>query len=369
MNAALRKGTSSVHQWLRASRHRARGHITILPPNYHGVLGRSFSSTASERGGIAAAFHHVPVLLEETIARWYDGGAAGGGIFCDVTCGGGGHTEALLKRHSDARVLCIDRDVQALEASASRLSQYIDEGRVLLRQGKFSNLPKTLQAEEDAELREFAQGGVRGILADLGFSSHQIDTADRGFSFLHDGPLDMRMGLADGTAAEAVNALSPRELAEVFMFFGDVSADLAGRASRQIAKDKPITTTGQLTESILKALPPGRGKMHPATLFFQALREVVNDLPGELESLVTRAPLLLSPGASLVIISFASHEDRVVKRAFRDMVVNPPSAECVFTLPRRRGTRPSKQEVQRNKRSRSAVLRVLQRREAGDRLP
>jgi 16S rRNA (cytosine1402-N4)-methyltransferase len=213
-----------------------------------------------------------------------------------------------------------------------------------------------------------------GVVLDLGVSSYQIDEPSRGFSFLRDGPLDMRMGSAGPTAAELIATLPEAELADILYEFGEE------RRSRQIARaivraraDAPVTTTLQLAAIIRDAMPPSRDGIHPATRSFQALRIRVNDELGEIERALSAAASLLAPGGRLVVVSFHSLEDRLVKRFFAEAAGRTPgpsrhdprgltpAAEAKFRLLTPRALRPCDEEIRSNPRSRSARLRALQR--------
>lgn len=301
---------------------------------------------APEAATPAAAFHHDPVMAQEVLGslNLRQGDAA-----VDATLGGAGHAELLLQATSPDGVLVgIDRDRDAISAARRRLAGFGDRARIV--QGRMSGIAQLL-----------AQAGisqVQGVLADLGVSSFQLDCGERGFSLRSDAPLDMRMdqGFGDG-ASEWLAAADEAEIARVLWEYGEER--YARRIARALARDRAIATTKQLAAAVVAAIPPParRGRIHPATRTFQALRIAVNDELGELARFLEAAPGLLSPGGRMVVISYHSLEDRLVKRAFRAL-----AAGGDFSLPVRRAQRPTEAEVERNPRARSAKLRVLERR-------
>jgi 16S rRNA (cytosine1402-N4)-methyltransferase len=288
-------------------------------------------------------------------------------ILVDATCGAGGHTRALLDRSRPARVLCFDRDTDALAHAAERLR---DAACPLeMCHAPFSQLAQVLA--------EHGITGVSAIVADLGVSSHQLDTAPRGFSFQAEGPLDMRMDASRGrSAADVLAAIGPEELARVLREYGDEPD--ARRIARAIVDHKPETTRA-LAEVVANAMSAAQRRalgrrIHPATRTFQALRILVNDELGELDRLLESAPELLVVGGRLGIISFHSLEDRRVKRCFRTLArgEQPPKGVPLradelpkprFRIPRgyANGVTPSPAEIDANPRARSARLRVLER--------
>lgn len=289
-----------------------------------------------------------------------------GGIYLDGTLGGGGHARLILEASApDGLVVGLDHDAAALAAAGAVLAPFGD--RALLRQGNFAGL--------DHHLDALGIDLVDGILLDLGVSSHQLDSPERGFSFREDGPLDMRMNPAAGqTAAEVVAAADTEELVRIFREYGEER--WAGRIAREIVRTRasqPIVTTAQLAELVSRSVPGGRApqRIHPATRVFQALRIHVN---GELDSLrsgLAAAQNRLKPGGRLAVISFHSLEDRMVKQAFRSAatgcVCPPRFAVCACgqqpfaRLLTRRGVRADDAEVTINPRARSAVLRAMER--------
>ena len=307
---------------------------------------------------------HQPVLVAETLDLLAPERRPGG-WFVDATVGLGGHAEALLARAPEARLLGLDRDPQALERAAQRLGG----DRVRFAHANFQDL--------EAVLERSGVGKVSGVLADLGVSSLQLDTAERGFSFRFDGPLDMRMGLADVTAADLVNERSEEELAKIFWKYGEERE--ARRIARAIVRERtstPLTTTGQLKALIDRAKRgrsgrPGarEGRVDPATRVFQALRIEVNRELAGLEALIEQAVRLLEDDGRLVVISYHSLEDRIVKNTLRDLargdidqVTGRPRSESqLIEVLTRKPVRPSDEEVAFNPRSRSARLRAARR--------
>lgn len=301
----------------------------------------------------------MPVLLKETLGFL---APERGGLFVDVTLGLGGHAEALLRRAPEARLLGLDRDAQALELAARRLAPFGD--RVRLEHAVFDRL--------EAVLAGLGIERVAGILADLGVSSMQLDVAERGFSFRRNGPLDMRMGIADMTAADLVNRSSEEELERIFREYGEERH--ARRIARAIARaraESPITTTGQLKDLIdrIKGWASREEKIDPATRVFQALRIEVNQELVGLEELMDQTIRLLEPDGRLVIISYHSLEDRIVKNKMRDMAKGEVdqvtgrtrSESQLIEVLTRKPVRPTEEEIAFNPRARSAKLRAAKR--------
>jgi 16S rRNA (cytosine1402-N4)-methyltransferase len=264
------------------------------------------------------------------------------GTVVDMTLGAGGHTEALLRAGAD-RVIGIDRDARALVLADERLAVFGE---------RFRSVRTTFDEVDD----EVTGGPVDGVLYDLGVSSMQLDRAERGFSYRDDGPLDMRMaGAADDepTAADLVNSLPESELADLIYELGGERR--SRRIARAIVRRRPITSTHQLAGVIVGAVGRRPGGPHPARRTFQALRIAVNR---EIEGLAASLPQavgLLAPGGRVVVISYHSLEDRVVKTTFRD--------DERLTVLTKKPLRPSEEEVARNPRARSAVLRAAERAE------
>jgi 16S rRNA (cytosine1402-N4)-methyltransferase len=305
-------------------------------------------------------FEHRSVLQAEVLEalRPRDGGR-----YVDGTLGGAGHAQAILKASAPTGWLFgCDRDARAIEAAQARLGPFT--GRFELRQGNYADLGQWVEA-----------GTCDGVLFDLGVSSPQLDEARRGFSFMRDGPLDMRMDQTSGaTAADLVNTLPAAELAEIFWKFGDER--LARKFARAIDEERlrePFRTTGQLA-GLIERLSPRKGRrVHPATRIFQALRMAVNDELGSLEKGLETALRTLRSGGRLAVITFHSLEDRMVKQfgrlAARDYEVpgtvdvpelRQPKAPTV-KLVTRKPIEPGQLELEANPRSRSARLRVMEK--------
>lgn len=305
----------------------------------------------------AAEFHHVTVLREEAVAALQP---AEGRVLVDATLGGGGHTELMLER--GATVWGIDQDPAARRAARKRLAAHADHLHIVA--GNFRNAVELLRAE--------GLETVDGILADIGISSPQVDQAERGFSFLAEGPLDMRMNpAAPRSAADIVNTAAESELADILWQYGEERASRA--IARRIVQERakaPITTTTQLADIIATVLPR-KGKQHPATRSFQALRIAVNDELGALDALLESGLSLLKSGGRFAIITFHSLEDRAVKRYF-DRVTRPeidrpewpaprPNPEYAARLVTRKPIVASEAELAANPRARSAKLRVIEK--------
>jgi 16S rRNA (cytosine1402-N4)-methyltransferase len=312
---------------------------------------------------------HVPVLLAESLERL---APERGGTFVDATLGLGGHAEALLAGWPGVELVGIDRDPQALERAARRLAPF--GSRVRLVQANFHQLDKAL-----AGLGVRGVGSIAGVLADLGVSSLQLDTAERGFSFRFDGPLDMRMGLTELTAADVVNQASEEELEKIFRDYGEErQARRIARAIGRARLERPIETTGELRQLVGRvarahggdrARKPWGERIDPATRVFQALRIEVNQELEGLEAFIQQAVDLMETDGRLVIISYHSLEDRIVKNTLRgmaqgevDQVTGRPLAETqMIEVLTRKPLRPSEEEVNFNPRSRSARLRAARR--------
>lgn len=303
---------------------------------------------------------HVPVLLAETVASLRP---ERGGVYVDATLGLGGHAEALLGASPDVRVVGIDRDPEALALARERLAPFGE--RVTFVAGRHEEIA--------AHLSRLGLERVDGVLADLGVSSLQLDEARRGFSFMKEGPLDMRMGGDGPTAADLVATLSENELARTFRELGEER--MAGRIAREIVKAResaPIATTGELRSLVTRAVG-GRREAHkdPATRVFMALRIATNAELVDLERFLDDAIDRLALGARLSVLAYHSLEDRIVKTVFARQTAGctcPPSfpvCVCsrrrVMALVTKKPIRPSLGEIAANPRSRSARLRVLER--------
>lgn len=305
-------------------------------------------------------FHHKPVLFEETIESL---AIVPDGIYLDGTLGGGGHSEAIVKRLTTGTLLSIDQDPDAVAAAGERLKPY---KRSVIARGNFSNM-KEIAAEHGI----FA---VNGVLLDIGVSSHQLDEPERGFSYHHDAPLDMRMSQEGQTAADLVNGLSQQELTRIIFQYGEDKS--AGRIAAGICRareESPITTTGQLAEIIKSSVPAAvrRSEGHPARKTFQALRIAVNGELDRLQEGLIAAFDLLKPGGRLAVITFHSLEDRIVKRQMNEWCqgcICPkdfPVCVCGRTpqgkLIYKKGLAPTAQEIEENPRARSSRLRVVEK--------
>jgi len=305
------------------------------------------------------AFAHTSVLLDEVLAGL---SPKAGGRYADGTVGGAGHAAAILAASSPTGWLYgCDRDGDALEAARGRLAPFA--GRFELRRGNFADLNEWVP-----------EAGCDGVLLDLGVSSPQLDTAERGFSFQQDGPLDMRMDTRQElTAAEIVNTWDDEALAEIFWRYGGESA--SRRVARAIVQDRTrqrFETTRQLA-ALMERLLPRHGRIHPGTKVFQALRMAVNDEIGSLQSALARVIGLLKPGGRLAVITFHSLEARLVKEFGRDRArdydfegaVDVPELRRPRTPELRWVSRkaivPGERELSENPRSRSAQLRVLEK--------
>ena len=289
------------------------------------------------------ATEHLSVLKAETLAFL---GPRPGGVYCDATLGRGGHAEAILDASApDGRLYAIDRDAQAIEESRDRLSRF--GARVRFLHGRFGDALSLLDAAGAPRLD--------GVVADLGVSSPQLEEAERGFSFRHDGPLDMRMDRSRGrTARELIADLSERELADVLYTYGEErrSRPIA-RSIKQAEERGELLTTGDLRRAVVRVLGPARGGIDPGTRTFQALRIAVNEELGELDALLAALPELLADGGVAVILSFHSLEDRAVKLAFR--------ASEVLTSLTKKPVVAGDDEARVNPRARSAKLRAARR--------
>ena len=300
---------------------------------------------------------HQPVLLKEIINYLTP---KQGEQYIDATVGGGGHAEAILKHGTD--ILGLDTDPEAIKAARGCLSSACPVSRSGQSTSRDLDTPWQLAQVNFVHLKETAEkygfNQVAGILFDLGVSSHQLKTASRGFSFNQDGPLDMRMGPEFAvTAADLVNGLGQKELKQLFIKLGDESgAGWIARAIVEARKRKPITSTGQLAQIVVQAKKGGSGKIHPATKVFQALRIAVNDELNSLKEVLPQAWELLKPKGRLLVISFHSGEDRIVKNFFRDK-----EKERKGRILTKKPIQPTDQEIKENPRSRSAKLRVIEK--------
>lgn len=307
---------------------------------------------------------HLPVMVAETLEQLAPGR---GGLCVDATVGLGGHAEALLAASPDVRLVGIDRDPEALERAGRRLERF--GSRVRLVHSRFHHLKEALAGIG-------IHGGndpVVGVLADLGVSSLQLDTPGRGFSFRFDGPLDMRMGMSDVTAADLVQETSEGELEKIIREYGEEKqARRIARAIVRAREQKPIETTGELRRLIAQAKGPRaqrEERIDPATLVFQALRIEVNQELEGLEVFLQEAIDLLEAEGRLVVISYHSLEDRIVKNTLRDLArgeIDPVTGRSrsesqLIEVLTRKPLRPSEAEVEANPRARSARLRAARK--------
>ena len=308
------------------------------------------------------AFHHISVLLEECLEGL---AIKPDGIYVDGTLGGAGHSSCIVQRLSTGRLIGIDRDPVALEAAGRKLEPYQD--RVTLVHSNFCEMAQVV--------KDLGLSGVDGILLDLGVSSPQLDDAERGFSYMADAPLDMRMNNQDVlTAADVVNTWSQDELKRILFDYGEerYAPRIAAAICRR-REEAPIKTTLELVDVIRSAMPPQalREKQHPAKRSFQAIRIAVNDELGSVEKAMQAAIPLLNPGGRLAVITFHSLEDRIVKNAMAEAAKGctcPPSFPvCVcgkkplVKLISRKPIVATDTELEVNPRSRSAKLRVCEK--------
>lgn len=305
---------------------------------------------------------HIPVLASEVVALLQ---VRAGGLYVDGTFGAGGYTAALLEAGA-GRVIAIDRDPDAIRSGAGLEAHYQD--RLRLVHGTFGALDACLDTPASAD----------GVALDLGVSSMQVDRPERGFSFLHDGPLDMRMSGEGPTAADLINTADETTLADWIWRYGEE------RYSRRIARaiaarrsDRPLARTGELAALVADAIPRPDPRLHPATRTFQALRIVVNDELGELERGLAACERALKPGGRCAVVAFHSLEDRIVKSFFRERSTTrargsrhrpeaAPAAPPRWRLLTRRPVVPGAAEVAANPRARSAKLRAAERLDVPD---
>ncbi|HEX2619826.1 MAG TPA: 16S rRNA (cytosine(1402)-N(4))-methyltransferase RsmH [Phototrophicaceae bacterium] len=303
---------------------------------------------------------HLPVLLDEVLAALTPEGRSIERII-DGTLGAGGHTRALLDA-GVAQVLGFDLDLQALEIAQAGLAAYGE--RAIIIHSSYADMRQQAQHQGWSD-------GVDGILLDLGVSSMQLDTAERGFAFMKDGPLDMRFDPTgiQASAADLLNHVGADELADMLYEYGEERE--SRRLARIIINGRPYQTTRQLAEVIEQAMPrrPGVKAAHPATRVFQALRIAVNDELKIIETVLPEAIDLLRPGGRLAVISFHSLEDRIVKQTFKEAateIISPPGMvleekQAIVRLITRKPVEATENEIVRNARSRSAKLRVVEK--------
>lgn len=316
--------------------------------------------------------YHTPVMLDESISALVSNPS---GTYADVTFGGGGHTAELLSRlNEDGHVIAFDRDSDAI-------SNRIDDPRLTMVRADFRFIHNFVLNEahetSDETLKGKLTNGLDGILADLGVSSHQFDTAERGFSFRYDAPLDMRMNRDGGkTAADVVNEYSQEDLERIFRIYGEV--DNAGKVARLIAsaRDKgSIGTTGELDEAVKAALPKFAEHKYLAKVY-QALRIEVNHEMRSLEKFLEGAADTLRPGGRLVVITYHSLEDRMVKNFIKTGRADGREEKDIFgnihaplKAVNRKPILPQEEEIASNTRARSAKLRIAEKIEDGGNRP
>src|ERR1022692_3700396 len=282
---------------------------------------------------------HFPVMAAEALELL---AARPDGVYLDATTGLGGHTALIAQRLTTGLVIASDRDAESLEMARNNTAEWA--GRIRYHHGSFEDLPSAL---EENGLRK-----IDGLLADLGVSRYQLTTPERGFSFLADGPLDMRMDRTTGmTAADLVNYTAEKALADLIYQLGEERG--SRKIARAIVRARPIRSTLHLADVVSRAVPR-TGRLHPATKTFMALRMAVNDEPGELDRLLNIAPDLVNSGGRIVIISFMSSEDRKVKEKFKAL-----GREGRVEILTKHPLQPGEQEISQNPPSRSAKLRAV----------
>lgn len=311
---------------------------------------------------MSETFTHRPVLLNECIQAL---NIRPEGVYLDGTLGRAGHSREIARRLTTGRLICVDRDQAALEAAEERLAQWRD--RVTLVHSNFDQI--------DRILNELSLSGADGMLFDLGVSSPQLDDSTRGFSYMADAPLDMRMDQSGGmTAAEVVNQWPQEELRRILYQYGEerYAPQIAAAIVRR-RQDRPIQTTMELVQIVREAMPARalKEKQHPAKRSFQAIRIAVNDELGELPPMLRAAEKNLKPGGRLAVITFHSLEDRIVKRELQALATGctcpPEFPVCVcgkkpkMKLITRKPIVSGEEELNENPRARSAKLRVAEK--------
>jgi 16S rRNA (cytosine1402-N4)-methyltransferase len=281
-------------------------------------------------------FSHIPVLSQEVITGL---NIQGGGNYLDLTIGGGGHSRLILETAEDVKITAVDQDLDALNAAKENLSEF--GNRVNFIHSNFANY-------------QFPENTYDGILADLGVSSYHLDNPERGFSFRNTARLDMRMNQQQSlTAGDIINEWEEKELADIFFKYGEER--LSRKIARRIVENRPFNTTTELANEIAYSVPPKYryGRIHPATRVFQALRIAVNDELKVLETLIEKAPNALIAGGKIAIISFHSLEDRIVKHGLRNL--------SLLRILTKKPIIATEEEIKENPRSRSAKLRIAER--------
>jgi len=266
------------------------------------------------------------------------------GVYLDATAGLGGHTALIAQRLTTGIVIANDRDPESLEKARANTTEWA--ARIRFHHGRFGSLPEAV--------RQAGFEKVDGLLADLGVSRYQLTEPQRGFSFLSDGPLDMRMDQSTGmTAADLVNQAAEKALADLIFQLGEERR--ARKVARALVRARPIRSTLHLADVVERAVPR-TGRLHPATKTFMALRMAVNEEPAELDRLLEIGPELLAPQGRMVVISFMSFDDRKVKEKFREL-----GRQARANVLTKHPLQPAEEEIERNPASRSAKLRVLER--------
>src|ERR1035441_6615624 len=283
---------------------------------------------------------HFPVMAAEAIELL---AVRPDGVYLDATAGLGGRTALIAQRLTTGLLIASDRDADSLEMARSNTAEWA--GRIRYHHGSFEDLPSALQ--------ENGLNKIDGLLADLGVSRYQLTTPERGFSFLADGPLDMRMDRTTGIpAADLVNYSAEKALADLIFQLGEERR--ARKIARAIVRARPIRSTLHLADVVERAVPR-TGRLHPATKTFMALRMAVNDEPGQLDKLLETGPGLLASGGRMVVIAFMSTDDRKVKEKFREL--GRQARAAILT---KHPLQPSEREITQNAPSRSAKLRAVE---------
>lgn len=310
-------------------------------------------------------FKHTTVLLEETV-NGLD--VKEDGIYVDCTLGGGGHSRLILsKLGENGHLYSFDQDQTAIDYNQKNLAEYVAKGQVTFVKSNFRNLKD--------ELNHLGIDGVDGVLYDLGVSSPQFDDAERGFSYRFDAPLDMRMDQTQKlNAREVVNEWSYNDLVRIFFRYGEEKySKQVARKIESTREEKPIETTGELADLIKSAIPAAARRTggHPAKKIFQAIRIAVNDELGALEESLEQALQILNPAGRISVITFQSLEDRLVKRMFKEQTeigdlpaglpIIPDDMKPKYKLINRKPIIPSEDELEENRRSHSAKLRIIEK--------
>lgn len=310
-------------------------------------------------------FKHTTVLLEETV-NGLD--VKKDGIYVDCTLGGGGHSRLILsKLGENGHLYSFDQDQTAIDYNQKNLAEYVAKGQVTFVKSNFRNLKN--------ELNHLGIDGVDGVLYDLGVSSPQFDDAERGFSYRFDAPLDMRMDQTQKlNAREVVNEWSYNDLVRIFFRYGEEKySKQVARKIESTREEKPIETTGELADLIKSAIPAAARRTggHPAKKIFQAIRIAVNDELGALEESLEQALQILNPVGRISVITFQSLEDRLVKRMFKEQTeigdlpaglpIIPDDMKPKYKLINRKPIIPSEDELEENRRSHSAKLRIIEK--------